>query len=126
MWEFIVELLIHSSFFLAFLTVFYMTFFVFIQNMKLAKEISDMFEQFGYINLIGSLSTRYELQALKDDIQNYTPNVSPVDNSKIIYYVTLIVGSVCSVFIGLALIICFFKRINIIQLIFTNLIHLKK
>ena len=71
MWEFIVEILIHSSFFLAFLTAFYMTFFVFIQNMKLANEISDMLEQFGYINLIGSISTRYELQRLKDDIQNY-------------------------------------------------------
>lgn len=81
-----------------------------------------MFEQFGYINLIGSLSTRYELQGLKDDIQNFSPNVPPVDNSKIIYYVTLIVGVVCSVFIALALIICFFKEINIIKLIFTNII----
>ena len=99
-----------------------MTFFVFIQNMKLANEISDMLEQFGYINLIGSISTRYELQRLKDDIQNYNPNVAPVDNTTIIFYVTRIVGSVCSVFIGLALIICFFQGINVIQLLYSNLI----
>ena len=122
MWEFIVEILIHSSFFLAFLTTFYMTFFVFIQNMKLAKEISDMFEQFGYINLVGSLSTRYELQTLKDKIQNFTPNVPAIDNSKIIYYITIIVGSICAGFIGIALIISLLKGINIIKLAYSNLI----
>lgn len=122
MWKFIVEILIHSSFFLAFLTVFYMTFFVFVQNMKLSKEISDMFEQFGYINLIGSFSSRNELQNLKNEIQNYNIDASPVDNSKLIYFVTIIVSSVCCVLIGISFIICYFQGINIIQLVYTNLI----
>lgn len=112
----------HTAFFLLFLTMFYLTFFVFIQNEKIPPDVSSIFEQDGYIGLISALSTKNNLEKLKNSIQNYKPSTTPPDNSKIIRPLAIIVGGSSFILMYLSILISYWNNHSILELFYTNLI----
>ena len=112
----------HTAFFLLFLTMFYLTFFVFIQNEKIPPDLSSIFEQDGYMGLIGALSTKNNLEKLRDSIKNFNPPAGTPDNSKILRPLAIIVAGCSFILMYLSILISYWNNYSILELFYTNLI----
>ena len=112
----------HSSFFLIFLTIFYLTFFVFIQSDKLSGELVDILDNWGYINLIALSTDKYHLQELKTMMENTNIPEETPNNNALLIPLGIIVGTLSFLMISTSLTIAYFNNINILTLLYTNLI----
>jgi hypothetical protein len=102
--------------------MFYLTFFVFIQNEKIPPDLSSIFEQDGYMGLIGALSTKNNLEKLRDSIKNFNPPAGTPDNSKILRPLAIIVAGCSFILMYLSILISYWNNYSILELFYTNLI----
>lgn len=112
----------HLSFFLIFLTTFYMTFVIYIQNLSLANELKGVSKTI--IEILGISLPPGQLQDLETALNTYTPPETSTssDNQEVTRQLAIGVGVITSIAIIVSLIMAYVLNKSIIELIYTNLI----
>jgi len=123
--EFISDLLIHVSIFLIFITVFYMTFVRYIQNLSLANEVKDYTKTFT--DLIGVNSTPGMIKQYEINLKNFNPSslTDPdvtAKNNSVVQMLTLYVGIVSGLLLLIGLVLAYFAGKSFIEIIYMNAI----
>jgi hypothetical protein len=125
MWAiFISEILLHSAFFLVFLTIFYTTFFVFIQSNKLPGELSEIFDDWGYISIMSIGMTKNDIQNMKNYMKDYKPDSGTPDNSELLFTLWAVVSISTLIMVSVSVSIALKHNIDLFTLFYTNCITL--
>lgn len=127
--SFLSDVLIHTSLFLAFLTLFFFTFVTFIQTQSLINDMFEMFKQILQVKI--AFSTPDQLTTFLNQIdesisklQSTVDNKDVDNNAKITLYASIIISVLCAILFSAGIFVHWINNENFYELFISNIIVL--